>query len=100
MGSVYNDTTFPGDLSINDLKQAFRAFHASQRIHYGNNPYSGSFASNLNGLTIDVDATFTDRQQAIDYINARTDKFSPALVVRLHEPDKAPVWYVGAYCRD
>lgn len=93
MGAVFNDTTFPPEMTEAAVREAFSAIQDQDRWENGH-LYSGGFGM-AEGLTVVSDhPQFTRAEDARKWLVANAEKWREALAVRLDDG----TWVIGAWC--
>ena len=75
------------------VRKEFRARQAEDEYEYGHNPYNGSF-STMDGIEF-VAQTFTNEDDASDYLLTHSEKWGNALAVTVKEDNREPFTLIG-----
>lgn len=73
MGACLLYKTFPGTLTASQLRAEFTDLYHKDRVEYGTDPYSGSWAT-ISSLNVFPDSTYESVEEAIDKLDEMTGK--------------------------
>ena len=90
MGANYDDRTYPGTLSEQEVREKFAADQDQDRYENGN-CYSGGIGM-ATGITF-TGEVFPTQEEAHEYLMDAAEKWGDALAVRAGD-----IWIVGAIC--
>lgn len=94
MGANFN-TMRVNSTNRDEIKESFYERKRRDEYEYGHDAYNGTF-STLSGIKI-LNKTFTNRDEAEDYICDRAEKWSDALAVTVQTEDETYT-LIGGWC--
>lgn len=80
-----------------DLQDWYKRQVEAARVEHGSDPYNGTI-STTRGLVLN-NSSFTNHDEALDYIFDRTDKRGPVMAVELVE-NGTHYWVVGGWAAE
>lgn len=94
MGANFETLVLDGNLTANEVREAFQRAQDDDRYENGHS-YSGGFGM-ADGLKF-AQRTFKSRDEAYDFLDATCQKWHEAQAVTFAEGGKAH-WMIGACC--
>lgn len=97
MGATDRFMTLKGDMTKEQVKEAFYKRQEEDRWEYGNDPYNGSFTT-FSGIEFKWQK-YDNENDARSFVLDKQEKWGPAFAVKV-ENDTQNIWVVGGWAAE
>ena len=94
MGGQFIYQIYDGDLSQDEVEAKFHQLVAEAQDHYGDDPYSGSWATTNDCIEFH-DQIFNNVKDATDFLDNKANKWSEAWATKCHITKKDANWFTN-----